>query len=35
MLTGNVIGERGDRHRAAGYIAFLKKLDRGCEKGKV
>jgi transposase len=35
MLTGNVTGERGDRHRASDYIAFLKKLDRGCEKGKV
>jgi transposase len=35
MLTGNVIGERGDRHRASGYIAFLKKPGRSCEKGKT
>jgi hypothetical protein len=35
MLTGNVIGECRDRHRATDYIAFLKKLDRSCEKGKV
>jgi transposase len=35
MLTGNVIGECRDRHTADDYIAFLKKLDKGCEKGKV
>jgi transposase len=35
MLTGNVIGECGDRHRAADYIAFLKKPGRECEKGKI
>jgi transposase len=35
MLTGNVIGECEDHHTAKEYIAFLKKLDRRCEKGKV
>jgi transposase len=35
MLTGNVIGECGDRHTAKEYIAFLKKLNRTCEKEKV
>ncbi|GMO11395.1 MAG: hypothetical protein Ta2A_19760 [Treponemataceae bacterium] len=35
MLTGNVIGECQDHHSAKEYIAFLKKLDRNCEKGKV
>jgi transposase len=35
MLTGNVIGECGDRHRASDYIAFLKKPGRSCEKGKT
>jgi transposase len=35
MLTGNVIGECEDHHRAKEYIAFLKKLNERCEKEKV
>jgi transposase len=35
MLTGNVIGECEEHHTAKEYIAFLKKLDKTCEKGKV
>jgi transposase len=35
MPPGNVIGECRDRHRASGYIAFLKKHGRSCGKGKT
>jgi hypothetical protein len=35
MLTGNVIGKCEDHHTAKEYIAFLKKLDKTCEKGIV
>jgi transposase len=35
MLSGNGIGECRDRHKADDSIAFLKKLDSGCEKGNV
>jgi transposase len=34
VLTGNVIGECKERHTAAEYIAFLKKIDKKCENGK-
>jgi hypothetical protein len=34
MLTGNVIGECEEHHTAKDYIAFLKKMDKTCEKGK-
>jgi transposase len=34
-LTGKVIGECRDRHASEDYLAFLKKLNRQCEKGKV
>jgi transposase len=35
VLTGNVIGECQKRHTAQEYLAFLKKIDKRCEKGKV
>jgi transposase len=35
MLAGNVIGKCEDHHTAKEYIAFLKKPDKTCEKGKV
>jgi hypothetical protein len=35
VLTGNVIGKCKDRHTAQEYIAFLKKIDKSCTKGKV
>jgi transposase len=35
VLTGNVIGECKTNHKAEDYIAFLKKVDRQSEKGKV
>lgn len=35
VLSGKVIGECRDRHKAADYISFLKKLDRQCPKGKT
>jgi len=34
MLTGNVKGATKEQHKSADFIAFLKKLDRECEKGK-
>jgi transposase len=34
VLSGNVIGECGDRHTAEDYIRFLKKVDKVCAKGK-
>jgi transposase len=35
MLTGNVKGKINKRHKSEDFIAFLKELDRECEKGKV
>lgn len=35
MLSGNVRGKTNKQHKSADFIAFLKKLDRECEKGKV
>jgi transposase len=35
IATGNVIGECKTTHKAEDYIAFLKKVDKGSEKGKV
>jgi transposase len=35
MLTGNVIGECRNRHTAKEYRAFLKRLDKTCEKDKT
>lgn len=35
VLSGKVIGECKDQHKAADYISFLKKLDRQCPKGKI
>jgi transposase len=35
VLTGEVIGECKDHHKAEDYIAFLKKVDKYCEAGKV
>jgi transposase len=35
VLTGEVIGECKDHHKAEDYIAFLKKVDKNCEAGKV
>jgi transposase len=35
VLTGEVIGECKDRHKAEDYIAFLKIVDKKCEAGKV
>jgi len=33
VLSGNVIGERRDRHASADYIEFLKKIGKVCEVG--
>ena len=35
VLSGHVIGECRERHRAEDYIRFLKKLDKVCSKRKV
>lgn len=35
VLSGKVIGECKDQHKAADYISFLKKIDRQCPKGKT
>jgi transposase len=35
MLTGNVKGTMNQEHQSIDFIAFLKKLDRECPKGKV
>jgi transposase len=35
VLSGNVIGECKDAHKAEDYIAFLKKVDKSCTKGMV
>jgi transposase len=35
VLTGEVIGECKDHHKAEDYITFLKKVDKNCEAGKV
>lgn len=35
VASGKVIGQCNDRHRAQEYKAFLKMLDRRCEKNKV
>ena len=35
VLSGKVIGECKGQHKAADYIAFLKKVDRQCPKGKI
>jgi transposase len=34
MLTGNVNGKINKQHKSKDFIAFLKKLDRECEKDK-
>jgi transposase len=34
VLTGEVIGECKEHHKAEDYIAFLKTVDQGCEEGK-
>jgi transposase len=34
-LTGNIIGECNERHRAEDFIRFLKKIDKTCDKTKV
>ncbi len=35
VLSGKVIGECRSQHKAEDYIAFLKKIDRSCPKGKT
>ena len=35
MLTGNVKGKMNKEHKSKDFIAFLKKLDRECPKGKA
>jgi len=35
ILGGNVIGECKATHKADDFIAFLRKVDRSCEKGKT
>jgi transposase len=35
ILSGKVIGECKDQHKAADYISFLKTVDRKCPKGKI
>ena len=35
VLTGNVQGECKREHKSKDFIAFLKKLDKQCEKGKM
>jgi len=35
VLSGKVIGECKEKHKAADYISFLRKIDRQCPKGKV
>ena len=35
VLSGKVIGDCLDQHKAADYISFLKKIDRQCPKGKT
>jgi transposase len=35
VLNGTVVGKCNDRHTAVEYLAFLKKLNRECGKGKV
>jgi len=35
ILSGKVIGECKDQHKAADYISFLKTVDRKCPKGKT
>jgi transposase len=35
VLSGKVIGECRDQHKANDYIAFLKKIDKSCPKGKT
>jgi len=35
VVSGKVIGECRDKHTAADYIAFLKKIDKSCPKGKI
>lgn len=35
VLSGKVIGECRDQHKAEDYIAFLKKIDKNCPKEKT
>ncbi len=35
VLSGKVIGECKEKHKASDYISFLRKIDRKCPKGKV
>jgi hypothetical protein len=35
VLSGSVIGECKDHHKAEDYIVFLKKVDKNCKAGKV
>lgn len=35
VLSGKVIGECREQHKAADYIEFLKKIDRSCPKTKT
>jgi len=35
VLSGKVIGECREKHTADDYIAFLKRIDRQCPKGKI
>jgi transposase len=35
VISGKVIGECKEQHKAADYIAFLKKVNRQCPKGKI
>jgi transposase len=35
VLSGEVIGECKEHHKAADYIEFLKTVDKRCEAGKV
>lgn len=35
VLSGQVIGECKESHKAEDYIAFLKKIDKKCPKNKV
>ena len=35
VLSGKVIGECKEKHKASDYISFLRKIDRQCPKGKI
>ena len=35
VVSGRIIGDCRDSHKAQDYISFLKKIDRNCTKGKV